>query len=989
MISSAHGPVVPLVAAVLLCPYAGPAVAAPEASPPEYSLTVWAAENAEPPGDVFAIAQDVEGYLWLGTPGGLLRFDGSRFIRWPPDPGEPLPSGPVHAIVADPDGSLWVGFGGGGGVVHLSDRETVRFSPDSGAPAGVTDMIRDREGAIWVAARRGIFRYAGGVWSLMTDADGYPGGEAFGLLEDRSGRIWVGTASGVFRRTGGRFELVDGASRNVQGLVEDGAGRIWVTDPDRLARRLPERTEPRPAPGVRLPSGAWRLLHDSQGQIWAASFGSGLLRIADTGARVPVIERFEYEHRLAGSPRAVFEDRDRNIWVGMRGGLLRLRPSSFVPVRGLDGLNNDGVRTATVGPDGSVWVATGHAVNRFQGASRVSYPVAQTMALHADRRGRVWIATSQDIGELVNGRIRPLPLPDEVRPSRVIAMTSDARDWLWFCSSLRGVSAWDGTHLKRFDDSGVSGRACQSILTDSRGRVWVGFLGGGVAVLDSGGFRTFGQTDGITPGTVLAILEDQAGGIWFGTSAGVCRYFNGRITALTRAHAPLADLVPVLLEDADGGIWIGVNSGAGIVRVHRTEVDKLAASAAHAVEYLFFDESDGLQQGSQTWQSGVGGVRAPDGTLWVATGLGMAIIDPRSLPPHQRPMPPKIDAVTVDGRRMMPEAGLRLPSWTSTLAVEFSTVSLSGASKVRFRYMLDGVDEAWVHAGTAREARYMAVPAGDHRFRVSATSTGAWTESTTWAFVVAPPFYRTRGFVLLAAGSVALLVVLAWWLRLRSVRHQYALVFAERARVSREIHDTLLQSLAAMGVELDSIAAQLTPAQASLREAVKRLRRRVARSVREARESILELRHTPMEQRQLPDVLRDLAAGTTRRTGLPADVAVEGRPRAVDPDIDLQLLRICQEAVQNAIKHAGAGRIGITLRYEPARIVLRVTDDGRGFEPAAFDPPPPSGEHLGLVTMRERAARVRGLVAIASRPGGGTTVEASIPLPPGRLRGPA
>jgi signal transduction histidine kinase len=343
-------------------------------------------------------------------------------------------------------------------------------------------------------------------------------------------------------------------------------------------------------------------------------------------------------------------------------------------------------------------------------------------------------------------------------------------------------------------------------------------------------------------------------------------------------------------------------------------------------------------------------------------------------------MPPWIDAVTVDGRRLKPAPGLTLPSRFSTLGVEFGTINLTAASKLQFRYMLDGVDADWVYAGNAREAKYTSLPAGEHRFRVSATSTGPWTESATWAFVVTPPLYLTRRFFALAGGGIALMVVAAWWLRLRAVRNQYALVFAERARVSREIHDTLLQSLAAIGVELETIATELEPSQNTARDALRRLRRRVSRSVREARESILELRQNPMRQRGLADALRDLALQTMKTGGIPTELSLVGRPRKEDPDVDLQLLRIAQEAVQNVIKHARAGRIEIALAYEPHRVVLRVADDGCGFVPEEYDPPPASGERLGLVTMRERAARVRGTVTIRSHPGSGTSVETAVPL---------
>jgi ligand-binding sensor domain-containing protein len=638
----------------VVCAAAGVGLSAEESAPPNYAMTVWAAEKGLPPGDVFAIAQDLEGSLWLGTPTGLLRFDGTRFSPWePPNSASALPNGPVHAIVGSHDGSIWVGIGGGGGVVRIQRGEVVRHSPADGAPPGVTAMIQDRQGAIWVAARRGLFRFVDGRWTLMGKAEGYSGAEAFSVYEDRTGQLWAGTAAGVYRRKTDAFELVDVTSTNVQSFAEDASGGIWVSDPAEVLKRLSTHAAPQHERKIRLPTGAWRLMRDSRGQIWAAAFGGGLLRVRDPLNAAAIIERFEYEHRLAGSPRSLYEDREGNIWVGMRGGLLRLSESSFTNVTRLDGLTNDGVRTATVGGDGSVWVATGHGLNRFSRSGQSAFSLSQTMALHSDRRGTLWVSGAQQISQLVNGRFVPIAVPDVVRTSRVMALTTDFDGTLWLCTSLRGVMAWDGKSLVRFQgQTDIADRACQSIYTDSLGRVWIGLLSGGVAVYDKGVSRSYGANEGLARGTVLAILEDVKGAVWFCTSAGLSRIQNGRVTSITHDNAPLKDLVPVLVEDLSGHIWVGVNSGAAVIRFDPSEVDKVAGDPLYQLEYSIYDESDGMQLGSQTWQSGVGAVRGGDGRLWVATGLGMTVIDPASLPPTRQPPPPRVDGIIADGRRL-------------------------------------------------------------------------------------------------------------------------------------------------------------------------------------------------------------------------------------------------------------------------------------------------------------------------------------------------
>jgi len=541
---------------------------------------------------------------------------------------------------------------------------------------------------------------------------------------------------------------------------------------------------------------------------------------------------------------------------------------------------------------------------------------------------------------------------------------------------------WNGTTLARFTgEADVGTRGCQSILTDRQDRVWIGFVSGGAAMYDRGVFRRYGAGDGFTPGTVLAILEGKNGAIWFATSAGVTRYQNGRFTPLTLANAPIDGVVPVLVEDTEGYIWVGVNSGSAVMRFHPAEVDKVAGDAAYRVEYALFDETDGMQRGSQMWQSGVGGVRGGDGRLWVATGLGMTIIDPRQLPQTRGPSPPHLLDVLADGDRIDVAPDLSFARGT-TLRVEYGALSLSAASKLRFRHMLNGFDNEWIYDGHTRAATYQNLPPGDFRFLVSTTHDGQWTDATVWAFTVAPPFYLTRGFMATAAAGLASLVAIAWWLRMRSIQNRFALVFTERARVSREIHDTLLQSLAALGTELEALAAQLPSQQSDVRPELRRIRRQVGHSLREARDSILELRRSSMRTRRLVDSLQDFADNVVQRRGVQTELVITGRrPDDASGEVDMQLFRIAQEAVNNAIRHGRATHIRIGVAYENNRVALTVQDNGCGFSPEAEDDPARlPGEHFGLLSMRERAERIHGRLRIESSPGRGTTIETMAPV---------
>jgi signal transduction histidine kinase len=947
-----------------------------------YALTAWSAETGASPGDVFAITEDRAGYLWLGTQTGLVRFDGFRFVVWNDDAGAPVP-GPILAVAGARDGSLWAG--GSAGVFRISPAGVHRVSAEAGFEGSATALIEDRGGAIWVGNRRGLFRYADGRWTRVAENEGFRGREVFSLLEDQSGQLWVGSSSGVFRRDDDGFELVDARSTDVQGFAEDGTGSMWVTDDAVILRRLGSATNATYDPGIRLPTSSFKLLHDRQGRIWVAALGGGLLHLDHAGQPGSVVQRFDYEHRMTGSTRSLYEDREGNIWVGLRGGLLRLSEAMFRSDVPLDGLTQDGVRTMAVSSDGSVWIATSHSVNRFAGGQRTTYVLPQVLTLHSDTHGVMWASTPEGLWKFSDGQFRRQPSPETINWGRVLAMTTSNTGTFWVCSSLTGVTTWDGRPASEPEAiKGAAGRPCAVAYRDRRGRIWIGFGsggGGGAALFENGRLHIFGTEDGLAPGTAVAMTEDRTGTVWLTTAGGLNRYKDGRFLSITPRNAPVIDILPTLVEDDEGFLWVGTASGSRMVRIHPREADKLEANPAAALEYSMYDSSDGLSQSPLSWRPGVTGVRGGDARLWFATGLGMAIYDPRTRPRVLRVSAPQVEKVIADNRSLPVNADLQVPNGTSTLRIEFGAISLSAASKVRFRYMLEGLQNEWTMAGPMREAVFTDLPGGSYRFRVAAAYEGPWTESPGLPIQVAPPFYRTLWFLAMATGFVLLLVAAAWWMRLRSMRNQYALVFNERARLSREIHDTLLQSLAAVGVELETIATQLDPSQNHAIAGLRRLRRQVGHALREGRESIVDLRRDPMKRRNLVQSLTDLAE-TTTRNGLSTDFSVEGRFDGGSDEMHTQLFRIAQEAVVNARKHGHATEVHMTLRAEPGQVVLRVEDNGSGFVPGSSDDKAASvGEHLGLLAMRERAERLQGRLAIDSVPGRGTTIEATVPLP--------
>ena len=962
------------------------------ADPPEpcdcQALTAWTTKDGLPSGNIMAMAQDRQGFLWLGmSGGGLVRFDGFQFSPWGSG-GEPaLPGDYIPALLGARDGSLWVGFGHSPGVQpsalvsRIVDGRVTTYSDSDGLPAGTVAAIReDRHGTIWVAGSGGLAAFDGRGWRPFGRADGLPELDAFSLYEDREGALWMGTSAGVYTRPdeAAAFELHDATLTSVQSFAQDEDGTIWITDDHVGVRTLAPAERPLAA---RLPTGVGsQVLHDGRGTLWFAALGEGLFRISPArAAGAPRIERFNYEGHFSGPARALFLDRENNIWVGMRGsGLLRLSRTPIVTDIPLQGVANDGVRGLAATADGSVWVATGHTLNRFSGGHRRTYRVGQVASLHTTSGGDLWIASAEGIRRFVDGRFETLDLGGEAHYERASSFTFDTGGNLWLCNNTQGLFMWRNGHRTptRFDDVPlVAHRPCTYLFADVQGRMWIGFTNGGVAVFEGDSFRLYGSGHGLAEGGVVAIQQTKNGAIWIATTGAVTRIHGGHFTTVSRRNGLPGKIVPSFVEDDEGFIWLGVESGAGLIRFSAAEMDEIASEPTSQLRFRLYDRSDGLQ-GPIVRLNRASAAKDRSGRLWFVSGRGVAIVDLRALQPSQRVASPRIQGVLADGKEHSLTGTMHLSAWTQTVAIDYAAISLSSSSNVRFSYLLEGHSRTWVDAGAARRATYANLLPGNYRFRVKATSDGVWRgPEAMLSFTVNQPFYRTYWFSgLCLTGCVGLLWT-AQRLRLRAVRNEYSLIVAERARVSRDIHDTLLQSLGAFNLQLEVVARQLGHSQASASDTVQQLKTQVALCIQDARRSIWDLRSPRLEAHDLVEAFRRMA---TDAAPVAIEVTTHGRVRRCAPRVEDQLLKIGQEAIGNAIRHGRATRVDIMLDYHRGSLALHISDNGCGFDPETHGEA--GSGHWGLENMRERAEDIGGHLGVISRPGSGTSIQLLAPL---------
>lgn len=939
----------------------------------QYAVTSWAEENGLPSSDVRAIAQDRDGVLWLGTNAGLVRFNGMRFVLWEERYSAHLRTAEITALCVAENGDLWVATSGGR-ITRIRDGGAVDFTQTDGIPRVIMRLFVDHQGVVWAGGEGGLSRFRNGHWESVY-IGGFPVQSVRAFYEDRQHNFWVGGPTWIARRQEGSDAFERWDSRPVFAFSQDARGEIWVTDPSRGFRSLIQRMPSQVQPNASQIDSGLSLLNDREAGLWVGTQGSGLLHLSAPDGK---LERYDAGQGLAHDVvNSLYEDREGNVWVGTQGGLDRFVPNPIPQIDVLTGATK-AVHSIAAARDGSLWVATAGGLVRYSKQLRRVYteddglPSSNVFGLHEDADGVLWIATSRGMARWKDGRLSSVPLPRKVTAGVTFAVTVDREGALWLWNTNIGLLRWaDGRQLPV--DPALEGKWGRSLLTDSRGRVWIGFYNGGIGVIEDGKLRLLSERDGLAHGSVNAIFEDGSGAVWIGTQTGLSRYRNGQLNTLSGARLP-GTIVRSITADQKGYLWLRLNSG--LIRLASEEFDKALQDPSYRPQLQLFDVSDNVGGAGTGLTDSI--ARAADGMIWMVTATGLARFDPQRLPPPH-PLPAvRIEDIVADGHRLDSRLQAHLPPRTSRLQIDYVAATLS-SSRHRYRYMLDGFDLGWIDAGLSRQAVYTNLAPGSYRFRVTAGSAdGRWSESsTTWKFVLEPAFTQTRWFYGALALAVLAAVLIGWRIRVAELRRRFALVLGERARMAGEIHDTLLQSLAGLELEVDDIASQLHPTEQRTRGRLDRVRRNIQRYIGEARQSIWDLR--TLGDRDLAMALRETGGQLAGSNGLRFQFSATGEPVRCTAAVRDNLLQIGREAVNNAVRHAEANMIDMELVYQRDSIRLRVSDDGKGFDAKATVQSQTA--HWGLGIMRERAQRVGGQLRLDTRPGGGTKVEVTVPLP--------
>jgi signal transduction histidine kinase/ligand-binding sensor domain-containing protein len=876
-----------------------------------FLVRAWQSEDGLPGNVVRSVVQSADGWLWVATAEGVVRFDGLRFTSL----------GPAAEV------------------------SLARRRPRT--------LFALRDGSVWIATNRGgLLRWhAGRLAELLPEADpDMPPGRiasVSALVEDETGRVWLARGAEIFRSEGDRF------------LPAPPAPEIMA--------RLAAAEKPGLGPeGPRL--------RDRQGRLWAATASGLTVTGSRGGAELVPLPELEPTHRIA----ELCEDREGNIWAATgESGLLQIRERRVLMLTTTDGLSDRTAFVVRQDRHGAWWIGNKQGgLDRLAGSVVTHFPVGDgspdrpISALHEDRAGALWAATRNgSVFRLVEGAFRPaFPVPSPT--SKVAALAEDAEGGLWLGGAL-GLGCWKGAAYHPAEARGYRGGEVTALVTDAAGALYVGTSSGTLWRGGASGFTCLGEA---APGHALSALRPVGETVWIAThGAGLVRWQAGRFTRFGSAEG-LPDLrLTSVLDDGAGQLWLG--SLGGIFRVRVAELE-----GGGPLHWLRLDRADGLLSRECTGGFQPAAWRGAQGEMWFPTVQGVARIVPERFALNRVPPPVVLEEVRAQGAALELGAPPRLGPGRTRLELRWTALTFASPEKAVFRLKLEGLDEAWREAGSARSTSYEAVPPGRYRLRVrAANADGVWSEAdATFAFEVRPHFWETAAFrAALAAAAVLAASGVGWGIARRRLKRRLAALElehareAERTRIARDLHDDLGASLTEISMLAGMAAEEST---AAARGCLEEIAAKTQAAVGTLDEIVWAVNPRHDTLASLADYVAAFAGEFLAAAGLALRLDV-ARPLPALPlaaDRRHSLFLALREALNNVVKHAHATEVRLRLQTEGGRIVVEIEDDGCGFARAA------AGGGEGLGNLQARLAEAGGTCQIESTPGRGTSVRLTV-----------
>jgi ligand-binding sensor domain-containing protein/signal transduction histidine kinase len=959
----------------------------------QYLREQWTTDNNCPGGAIDAITQTADGYLWMGTEKGLVRFDGVSF-RLTSSFSE-FSGDPVSGLTTDGEGRLCVIFWGAGVLCNRDGRFVNLASILRRTTLEVASSWREKDGAsLLTDLIDGILRIRGENFQVLAPPAVLPPSLVLAIAETRDGKIWLGTAAGLFYFADGRTTRVTGIpDMKINCLLPVGGGDLWVGTSKGLYRwnaTLLSRVKlPRALADVQVLT----LLRDNDGNVWAGTT-RGLLRINAAG--ISFSDEGDFG---SGGINALFEDREGNLWAAGGRGLERIRDSVFVTYTltarnahsnygGLiyvDGEN----RIWSAPAEGGLYLLKDGRARAFNGPplhlldKEVIYSIAAS-------KNEIWIGTQYNGLKRLEFRTgltvgKTYTQANGLAENSVIAVYQDKTGAVWAGTLTGGISKFkDGQFVTYTTADGLTSNTVSAMLETRDGTMWFA-TPNGLSALSRGSWTTYATQDGLPSNSVNCLFEDSTGVLWITTSRGLAFFKSGRLQVPRAVPDSLHDQIFGMSEDKEGWLWIAAAS-----HVLRVPSQKLSSEALRSGDVSEYGVADGLASANAV--NGRSVVADSQGRIWFSTSHGVSVVDPSHIANNSTPALPHVEAIIADNAPVKVGDLVRIPSSSKRITFMYSGLSLAVPERIRFRYFLDGFDRGWSEPTAAREAVYTNLNPGSYRFRmIASNSYGQWNDSEAAILLeVDPPFWQTWWYRTSCAAAFLALLWALYQLRLGQVARQFNMRLeervSERTRIARDLHDTLLQSFQGLMLRFQTVDELLPARPVDAKQALEGALDRADQALIEGRDAIKDMRTSrliklDLEQSMsalMTDLNEELA--TSSNDSLTFRVLVEGTPQAVRLIVRDEIYRIARESLRNAFHHAQARNIETEISYGEDVLRMRFRDDGKGIDPHVLEHGGRAG-HWGLPGIRERAKQVGAQLDVWSKLGAGTEVELKIPGP--------
>lgn len=974
----------------------------------EYLFDAWNTENGLPQNTVSALLQTRDGYLWMTTSDGLVRYDGARFAVFNKGNTPGVTSNRFTALFESGDGTLWAGTENGTvtrykdgqfstheivgspsvnsiwsfredrrlGMLILTRRGNLarwdgeRFVPyrfgddrERAAQPGPAPLVGTNSRFAWLD-ERGLHLFEDGSYRTYAEREGLPKLNVASILEDQRGNLWLAAREGkLCRFRDGQFtifQLKNSTGSDVRVVLEDRSGNIWVGMASGQLHLLRNGELTTLGTEHGLPRRELRAIYeDREGTVWIGSYADGLYR----ARRRAITVLSEAEGLVGENTYPVLEDRDGGVWIGVWGvGVYRFKDGRLTRFAEIDG-----TRTKLI------------------------------TALFQDREGRLLVGTSV-LRQFKDDRFVPFGRDADFKGSAIYAIHQD-RDGVYWVGASNGLYRINGettTALTTAD--GLPNNTVQVIKEDRRGRLWFGTLGGLCVRELDGKFRSFTEREGLASDHVRAIHEDADGVLWIGTyDGGISRLADGKFTNYTIKNGLFNNGAFQILEDDRGNFWVSCNKG--IYRASRSEMNEVASGRRMNITSISYGRSDGMLSIECNGGKQPAGLRARDGRLWFPTQRGIAIVDPTLVETNRLPPPVVIEEGIVEGKTFNPRASgdgiIHVLPGEGSLEIRYTGLSFITPENVQFRYRLAGLDENWVEAGARRAAYYQYLPPGEYTFQViAANRDGIWnTEGASLRIIVQPPYWRTWWFTLLAVAACTALAFFAYRWRVSKLERARAAQAAfsekliesqegERKRIAAELHDGLGQNL--LVIKNRAMLSLSTPENKERAiEQLDEISSIASQTIEEVREIAHNLRPFQLDRLGLTKALQSIVRKVKDSSDIEFTAEIESIDGLFSKEGEINLYRIVQESLNNIVKHSGATAAHLSVTRDARGVVIRVQDNGKGFDRAAHSARMGGANGFGLTGIAERARILGGKETIRSAPHEGTTIILEIALPNG------